>query len=319
MTKNKLKKKAKAKTSSKGATGTQFYKHKKFGHVYGKPVKTGVGRLSWGHLVNPREYDGEDADENSKPRYEFDLIMDPSDKGTKGFIKAVEAQLAPADNEMGMLALFNKGRSVKIGDVETVRDEEKVNLEKNPQYEDSVFIQGRRYDPIPVVDESGKPLDASKLENGMLIRAVLEPMLTAHGISYKCALIQFVEDDGERYAGGQPSINSYLGLLGIEAEDVEEEEEDDEEFSDDEEEEEDDDVEVEVDEDEEEEDEEEDEEEEEDDLPEDFVNLPAKKEAKTKTKKKAKAKTIVKSKNPKKKKAATSSVADDKLSKLQSL
>lgn len=304
-----MKKTSRRKKASKQAPkGNNFYRHPKYNWIASNTqLATFVGRASFPSLVTPKAYTGNSEDEDdaqnneNSARYQMDIVSTATEKDVKAFVK----QMTPLAE--GMAEYYNENSKVEIGKVKVLDDGNKLDTERYEQYEDAIYIQVRKSAPkdkqVPItcfkeVDGKAVAIDPSKIEAGMKVRAVVEPKLTSHGISYNCLAIFLIEDDGVRFAGGQPSVNTLLDLVGLSASEDDEDDED-EEFEDESEDEEEDEDDSEDDEDEEEdegededeleEDEDEDEEEDEDDLPASFTKA-ATKQTKSKAKPKAKAK-----------------------------
>ena len=56
------------------------------------------------------------------------------------------------------------------------------------------------------------PCDETKLVAGVLVRALVQPMLFDSGFAWQLKLVQFVKDDGTRYSFGRNPIDSFAAL-----------------------------------------------------------------------------------------------------------
>lgn len=176
--------------------GTQFYKHPKFGNVYGDVVLTPTGRCAWPALVKPKEppppADGQQA---GAPRYEITIILPKTDSFVVQWEKAVTAMCK------NMLTLFNQGRKGKLSVEEVLKDGDSFDLEKYPYYKDSYILTARNVKLPPVIDGKKQAIPVEQVLGGSFVRATVTPLLTGHGLSYKLEALQLVKDDGVRFAG----------------------------------------------------------------------------------------------------------------------
>src|SRR6185369_88350 len=81
--------------------------------------------------------------------------------------------------------------------------------------------------PVKTVGPDRKGIEADKITGGMIGKFVINPIITAHGISYKLEVVQLIKDDGTKYAGAARDAVELLGACEdeseIEADDGEEE------------------------------------------------------------------------------------------------
>lgn len=187
--------------------GTQYYKHPKYGIVYGDPTVTPTGRAAWPALVKPKEppppADGQQA---GAPRYEVTIILPKSDEYVQKWIKAI------AGMTDGMLKLFNQGRKAKIAVESVLKDGDEFDLEKYPYYKNSFVLIARNAKLPQLVDGKKQLIAADSITGGMFVRATVTPILTGWGLSYKLEALQLVKDDGTRFAGAARAA-SYTDML----------------------------------------------------------------------------------------------------------
>jgi len=188
-------------------------KHRKYGHVYGEDVPIPAGRAAFVYLVEPKDPPpSDDPDkEPGAPRYEYVHLLDKDDPTVEKFKDYIEKMAEQMEE------LFNKGKGTKLS-VEDVfldgDDSDRFDPEKYPFYENKWLLNVRSYKPIRCVspEDPTEQIDPSVIVGGVEVAAVVTPMLTSHGVSYKARIIQFIEDDGTRFAGGA-SPESYASML----------------------------------------------------------------------------------------------------------
>jgi len=201
----------------------KLYKHPKYGHVYGPSIKAPKGRFSWPALTTPKDPPPpEPGAAPGTPRYELTLLLDKKSDKTVLFFKHI-AEIAKE-----METLFNQGRKgskVSLGEYYTDGDDfiasREDYAEKYPYYKGKYVIVVRNAKQPQIFgaagdeeDEGGNPvlpeIDPSEVHAGMKGRVILNPLFTAHGVSYKLEAVQVLEDDGTRYGGGAPNFASLL-------------------------------------------------------------------------------------------------------------
>lgn len=202
----------------------KYYKHPTYGHVYGERLVTPFGRAAWPALLVPKEPPPpQPGQQPGQPRYELTLLLKKDDKDVKAFIKRLKEMTGE------MVELFNKGRSAKISVDEPLKDGNDFDLEKYPYYKDNFILVGRNTKQINVVDGKKRDIDVKMVEGGNIVCAVVCPLVTAHGISYKLEIVQFVKDDGVKFAGSIAPADTYLSIIEETPEDEDEQEEEEEE------------------------------------------------------------------------------------------
>lgn len=178
----------------------EYKKNKNYGFVYGDSLKVPRGRVCWVHLVKPREYDGELKEgEERKPRFEVTFLLPKGDKDVKLFKKALEVMVPK------MLAVYNKGAKAKLAPIDEVLadgdDTEKFKEETCEHCRGNYVMQGRltpneRTPKVITCDSKKEDIDPSKISGGNICSGIVTPMLTSHGLSFKCTIVQFIKDDG---------------------------------------------------------------------------------------------------------------------------
>ncbi len=185
----------------------KYYKHPKFGHVYGLPITTPIGRLVWPHLVTakapPPPKPGEAP---GSPRFEVAVLIEKGPTADQ-FIK----ELKLMTDEMAVL--FNDKRSAKLGEFRLLQDGDEADMEKYPYYKNRWVLVGRNVAETDVVDKKKQIMDRASVVGGMKGRLVVTPLITAHGASYKLGVTQIVEDDGVRYGGGTKDMTTLLDVI----------------------------------------------------------------------------------------------------------
>lgn len=208
-------------------TKSKYYKHPKFGHVYGDTIATPIGRASWPSLVTPKEPPPpQEGQQKGQPRYEVTLLIPKDGEKVKDWLKAVGSMTK------AMISLYNQGKSGKLGECALLKDgdDPEVDLEKYPYYAGNWVLVARNTKQ-PVIKSTKKiegkleVLEPNAIIGGMKIRCVVTPLVTAHGVSYKLEWVQLVQDDGTRYGGGTKDFNELLEDISeeeLEVDDIEE-------------------------------------------------------------------------------------------------
>lgn len=186
----------------------KYYKHPTFGHVYGLRQATPFGRCAWPSLIKPKDPPPpQPGQPPGTPRYELTIILPKTDAYAKEFVAKLDKEVQE------MVDLFNKGRSAKISVDAPLKDGDTFDLEKYPYYKDSWILVGRNAKPISVVDGKKRDIDVKMIEGGNIVCGVVTPLITAHGVSYKLEVVQFVKDDGVKFAGTIAAPDTYLSVL----------------------------------------------------------------------------------------------------------
>lgn len=189
----------------------EYYKHPTFGHVYGVKLVTPVGRLSWPSLVTPRE--GMEVNGNpGTPRYELTLLLEEKNPKVKVFFERVERmaeEMCEVFNGVGESPLKKKKASrIDPEDLTFYKTDDEFDLDKYTYYKNQLIIVARNAERPNLIslDKTEKDeyvqLEPTKFIAGQLIRIVVTPIITVHGLSYKLNDVQFIRDDGVRFGGG---------------------------------------------------------------------------------------------------------------------
>lgn len=195
----------------------KYYQNPTYKHVYGLDIATPVGRLVYPSLIVPKAFKGKEGqtqEKNSAPRYEANILIEKSHPDVAGFIKNLKEMTD------GMLEVFNKGRSMKISDLEVLTDGDIQYNKDNEKYEfykDKWVVVARNVDKPKTIDKNGD-IDAGVFEGGMKVKGLVTPMITTHGVSFKLRTLKYVGDDGERFGGGARDQSSLLNDGDDEAE-----------------------------------------------------------------------------------------------------
>lgn len=185
----------------------KYYKHPQYGHVYGLPLTTPIGRLAWASLVKPKDPPPpQPGQQQGQPRYEITLLLEKGPTAD-AFIK----ELKMMSSEMA--DLFNDKRPAKLGEFKLLSDGDEADQEKYPYYKNRWVLVGRNVQKMDIVDKKKQPLDASGVIGGMKGRLVITPLITAHGLSFKLGAVQVTEDDGTRYGGGVKDMTTLLDVI----------------------------------------------------------------------------------------------------------
>jgi hypothetical protein len=197
----------------------KYYKHPKYGHVYGDRGVTPFGRAAWPALITPKDPPPpQEGQQPGAPRFELVLLLKKTDLSVKKYKKHIESM------KDEMVVLFNKGRSAKMSVEDVFQDGDEFDLEKYPYYKGNYILTARNAKDVNVVDGKKRDIDKNMVEGGNIVCLVVCPMITAHGISYKLEIVQYIKDDGVRFAGSIAPADTYLSIVDGDDEAAEEEE-----------------------------------------------------------------------------------------------
>lgn len=193
----------------------KFYKHPTYGHVYGVQIKTPAMRVCWPHLIKPKEApEPKEGQTKGEPRFEITQILTKDAPDVIEFCKTLKAMTDE------MLKLFNKGRSALLGEClqfGKYGDGDTADHEVYPYYKNSHILIARNAKAVKIVDRNPKNgFDPKGIVGGVICHLVVTPLITAHGISYKLEVVQFVKDDGIRFGGGLRDATELLDACGDE-------------------------------------------------------------------------------------------------------
>lgn len=187
---------------------SKFYKHPQYGTIYGDTIATPIGRAAWPFLVNAKPAMEPKAGQAAGlPRYEVTLILDPSDQKVVDWLKAVKIMTKE------MVALYNEGKPAKLGECAIAKDGNEFDTEKYPYYQGKIILALRNAAKPEVYNAEMQLADNSIITGGNLIKAVITPLVTAHGVSYKLMKARFIKDDGTKFAGGVNNA-AVVAMLG---------------------------------------------------------------------------------------------------------
>ena len=196
-----------------------YYKHPKFGHVYGELIASPVGRCCWPSLVNPKAPPPpQEGQAPGQPRYEVTVLLPKDSPKVDEFVEKISTMATE------MLKLFNEGRKAKVSDIEMVQDGDAYDLEKYPFYKGCYVLVARNANNPKVINHD-KPkssvIEPKEIAGGMKVRVLVTPLITAHGLSYKLEVCQLISDDGTRFGGGQRDTIGFLDALEDGEEEIE--------------------------------------------------------------------------------------------------
>lgn len=194
----------------------KYYRHPKFGRVYGNTLKTPIGRLCWPALSAPKEdtFNGQ-----TTSRYGCTILLPKEDGKSADFIEKLNNML---DEEGGMLEIFNEHADVNISlSSDVLKDGDTFDMEKYPYYKGNYVLLARNEKPVPVYGASGKDdiLEPSVIVGGVLGRCIVTPHLGPSGVSFKLDAVQFWKDDGTKFGGAGRNLDAFLDAIeGVEDE-----------------------------------------------------------------------------------------------------
>ena len=195
---------------------SKYYKHPQFGMVFGEDLVSPIGRLAWPSLVTPKDPPPpKPGEQPGKPRFEATILYKKGNPKIDSFLETVAGQAGE------MQTLYNQGKATTISIGSIVKDGDSFDMTKYPYYADHWVLIARNATQPEMCDANNADIPASSFIGGMKVRAMLQPMVTAHGLSYKLKLLQLVADDGTRFAGGTRDYRSLLGALDEEGEETE--------------------------------------------------------------------------------------------------
>ena len=175
---------------------SKYYRHATYGTVYGESAPTPQGRLAWPSLVKPKDPPKSKEGAMGQPRYEVSLILPKNNPKVATFLDYIKTETAE------MLKLFNDGSKVKIAIDSFVQDGDNFDAEKYPYYVNSWVLVARNAKAPTIVDDAKGEVGPELIKGGMIGKLMVTPLITSHGLSYKLEVVQFLKDDGVRFAGG---------------------------------------------------------------------------------------------------------------------
>lgn len=189
---------------------SKYYKHPKWGHVYGEELIFPQGRLAWcNHLVTPQEpMEPKPGEQKGKPRYGVDLLIPKTDDNTEFFTRL-------SNMLTEMVALYNEGLPTTLAINSFVSDGDAKDTEQYPFNAGNWVFTARNAEKPRCINAAAADIDPATLAGGMTGRIVATPMITAKGVSYKLTIVQMISDDGTRFAGGRRDSTDLLKALQI--------------------------------------------------------------------------------------------------------
>lgn len=187
--------------------------------IKGRRVTTGMVRLSYANLLEPRE------DQQGRMVYSTSILIPKSDKKTIAAIRAAEKVAATDGKDRVFNGKIPSVLASKLRDADSPEEEE--TLEKNPAYAGHYFMNIWTNTRPGVVDQNVQPImDASEVYSGMWARVTMEAAAYSaqgnKGISFYLGNVQKLKDD-EAFAGGAKAEDEF-GIV----DDLDEDEDEDE-------------------------------------------------------------------------------------------
>jgi hypothetical protein len=189
------------------ANKKSYYKHPQFGHVYGEEILVPEVRCCWPSLVKPKDPPPpKPGMPEGSPRYELTFLL-PDNKEANKFIADIEKMTKE------MLALYNEDKKATLGTITTYSDGNKFDLEKYPYYEGHKILVARNQKMPIIVDAKRQAGSADIITGGCFVQALITPLITAHGVSYKLNAVQFRRDDGTKFGGSARDLTSMFSSV----------------------------------------------------------------------------------------------------------
>jgi len=174
----------------------KYYKHPSYGTTYGESTPSPRGRFAWPSLVKPKDPPKSKDGAVGSPRYEVSLILPKNDPKVQTFLDYIKAECS------AMLETFNQGAKAKIAIDNFMQDGDNFDAEKYPYYVNSWVLVARNTKMPTIVDDAKGEVGPEIIKGGMIGKLMVTPLITPHGLSYKLEVVQFLKDDGVRFAGG---------------------------------------------------------------------------------------------------------------------
>jgi len=186
----------------------------KYGNIYlNEDLVTPKGRLIYPYIAEPNV--------RYKPsKYSVTILFD-KDETPKDELNA----LIKVCKELKSLAPKNYKCSYTYGALRDGDEELNKEGEVREQFKNKWFIKASCSNkPTCIESKNGAhvPCDETKLVAGVLVRALVQPMLFDSGFAWQLKLVQFVKDDGTRYSFGRNPIDSFAALSKAFSDDDEE-------------------------------------------------------------------------------------------------
>lgn len=190
---------------------SKYHRHPKFGFVYGLEVKVDSFRVSFPSLVDPRDPPPpQEGQPPGQPRFELTFLLPKRDPKTEAFLSVVK------DMTNEMLPIYNEKAKAKLAPdltLVTDGDSDVFSKDKYPYYANHWLLVARNTQRMKIVNRKKEVIDPAEIKGGMIATAIVTPLVTSHGVSYKLGIVQLVEDDGTRFGGGQRDMSDFLDNL----------------------------------------------------------------------------------------------------------
>lgn len=157
-----------------------------FNNTFGEMMGTPIGRAMWVNLVTPNA--------KFKPeKFGLTILFDKKDPACKTQLN----QMIAACKD---IATSVYGAKVPAFTYPPIRDGDENEKYKN--FKGMYYIGAKSKNRIEVIDAKKNTLDAAIVAPGVLVRAVVTPILFDSGFAWQLNAVQFVKDDGVRFYGG---------------------------------------------------------------------------------------------------------------------
>lgn len=182
----------------------KFYTDK-FSNVYGSMLVTPVGRAAWTFLDRKNTF-------NATPKYSLTILFDKSDETV---CNGLDMMIAHYNELLTFKFGANVEQQAAVLEIPAIQDGDDPKTSKYQGFPGSYFLKANNAQQPEVYDAKKLKLDPATILPGMLVRAVVTPMVCSKGAAYKLLRVQFVRDDGTRFHGGQDP-SSLLDAIGEE-------------------------------------------------------------------------------------------------------
>lgn len=190
----------------------EFYKSE-HGTIFHKELRrTPTGRVHFLNLKKASKKYG---------KFGFTIIWKKEDIKANEADKALLQRMVADGDELLTFGKIPK----KVRDAIThaaIRDGDKVTYKPDGTevpgpHPGCLYIQTSSKNPVEIVDRKKTPIEPQDILGGMECRAVVVSKYfdngTTRGISWEAKLLQFVKDDGTRFATGGPAAISYVDAM----------------------------------------------------------------------------------------------------------
>lgn len=180
----------------------------KHGNLYADEIKTPSGRAAWTkHLLTPKP---PKPGKLGNPKYELTLVLDKGDAKVNAFLESIK------QSAKSMFEQFNKTAKTKLLFDEASNfmfDGDASDPEAYPFYVGKwVLLATNRNIPV-FIDTKGENIEGSAIKGGMVVKMMIVPYLTQGQIRFRLEIVQFIKDDGVRFAGGVRSKQNMIDAM----------------------------------------------------------------------------------------------------------